>query len=136
MQLLAEGVTVIVPVIGLTPVFAPVKVEMFPVPLAANPIEVLVFVHAYVAPLVGLVNDVPVMPAPLQTVIFAGTATVGVGFTVIVYVDGVPGQLLAVGVTVIVDVIGFAPVFVAVNVGILPIPLAPQPMDVFVFVQE
>lgn len=51
---------------------------------------------------------------PLHTVISTGTATVGVGFTVMVYDEGIPGHVVA-GVTVMVAVIGVVPVFIAVN---------------------
>lgn len=61
---------------------------------------------------------------------FAGTTTVGVGFTVIEYVLGVPVQPLAVGVTVMVEVTAAEPVLVAVNAGVLPVPLAASPIDV------
>ena len=61
--------------------------------------------------------------------------TVGVGFTVTVYVEVVPVQLLAVGVIVIVPLIGADVPFVAVNDGTLPEPLAPKPIDVLLFVQ-
>jgi hypothetical protein len=39
------GVTVIVELTGALPVFKPVKLLMFPTPLPANPIDVLLFVH-------------------------------------------------------------------------------------------
>jgi hypothetical protein len=44
-QLLAVGVTVIVPVIGAFVVLVAVNAAIFPVPLAASPIVVLLFVH-------------------------------------------------------------------------------------------
>jgi hypothetical protein len=44
-QLLADGVTVIVAITGVVPLFAAVKDEIFPVPLAARPIEVVLFVQ-------------------------------------------------------------------------------------------
>ena len=47
-----------------------------------------------------------------------GAVTVGLGFTVIVKVTGVPLHPFADGVTVIVEVTGLVPVFVAVNTGI------------------
>ena len=42
---LADGVTVIVAVTGVLPVLAAVKAAMLPVPLAARPIEALLFVQ-------------------------------------------------------------------------------------------
>ena len=53
-------------VIGAVVVFVAVKLEMFPVPLAANPISVFVFVHAKVLPIIGLVNESPDVVSLLQ----------------------------------------------------------------------
>ena len=53
---LAVGVTVIVAVIGDDVVFVAVNEAISPVPLAASPIAVLLFVHANVAPAVALVK--------------------------------------------------------------------------------
>ena len=69
-----------------------------------------------------------VVAAPLHNVWGVTAFTVGVGFTVIVKVRGVPGQPLAVGVTVTVAVTGVLPVLVAVNEPMLPFPLAARPM--------
>ena len=59
----------------------------------------------------------------------------GVGSTVMVNVTGVPLHPFATGVTVIVAVTGVVPVLVAVNAAIFPVPLAPRPIDVLLFVQ-
>ena len=59
----------------------------------------------------------------------------GVGFTVIVNVCGVPVHGPNTGVTVIVAVMGSAVALVAVNDAILPLPLAAKPMDVLLLVQ-
>ena len=72
---------------------------------------------------------------PLHFVWSAGLLTVGVGLTVIVKVDGRPGQPVEVGVTVIVPVIGAFVALVAVNEAISPVPLAGNPIAVLVFVQ-
>ena len=82
----------------------------------------------------GLVNNVPAMVFPLQTLILTGTTTIGEGFTVIVYVEGVPIQLLAEGVTVMVAEIGAVPVFVAVKAGIFPVLPVAKPIAVLLFV--
>ena len=50
-QPLAFGVTVIVAVIGVEPALVAVKAGIFPFPLAASPIAVLLFVQLYVVPL-------------------------------------------------------------------------------------
>ena len=65
----------------------------------------------------------------------AGLLTVGVGLTVMVKVDGTPGQPVEVGVTVIVPLIGAVVAFVAVNEAISPVPLAANPIAVLSFVQ-
>ena len=61
--------TVILPVIGDVTVFVVVKTGMFPFPDAANPIAVLLFVHAYVvAPTVLVVaNAMEAEELPTQT---------------------------------------------------------------------
>lgn len=51
-----DGVTVIVPEIGVEPPFVPVKVVMLPVPFAARPIAGFVFVQLKVAP-IGLLTN-------------------------------------------------------------------------------
>jgi hypothetical protein len=56
------------------------------------------------------------------------TSTFGTGFTVIVYVTGLPIHPLAMGVTVIVTGTGLLVPLLAINPGVLPVPLAPIPM--------
>ena len=73
-----------VAVIGALPVFVAVKEGTFPVPLAANPIAVLLFVQVNVTPVVGLLKEDWGTLAPLHTEKLEGTTTVAVGFTVIV----------------------------------------------------
>ncbi len=134
-QLFAEGVTDIVAICGTMPVLIDVNEGGLPVPLAARPIVGFEFVQAKVLPGVGLENVSPGTTMAGQTVISAGTSTVGVGFTVIVYVDAGPTQVLAVGTTEIVAVIVVLPVLDAVNPAMSPVPLAARPMLVFEFVQ-
>jgi hypothetical protein len=76
-----------------------------------------------------------VVAAPLHTVCAAMAFTVGVGFTVMVKVTGVPVHPFAAGVTVTVAVTGAEVVLAAVNEAILPVPLAARPMDVVLLVQ-
>ena len=59
----------------------------------------------------------------------------GVGFTVIVNVTDVPGQLLATGVTLIVATCAVVLLLIAVNDTIFPLPLAARPMLVLSLVQ-
>ena len=79
-----------------------------------------------------------VEPAALQTVCVVGvTVMVGVGFTIIVAVAVLPVQtmlLVKVGVTVTMPVTGAVPLFTVVNELIPPVPLAPNPILVVLFV--
>jgi hypothetical protein len=84
LQLLTVGVTVIVAVIAVVPVFVPVNDAMSPEPLAANPIAVLEFVQAKVPPDGVLEKLVAATTSLLQTEMLAGTVAVEVGFTVMV----------------------------------------------------
>jgi hypothetical protein len=74
---------VMVAVIGADVVLVAVNAGIFPDPLAANPIAVLLFVQVNVVPLTGPDKEVEVTLAPLQCVWFGTVVTVGVGFTVI-----------------------------------------------------
>jgi len=81
---LTEGVTVIVADIGIVPVFEALKPGIFPEPLAPIPMAVFEFVQVKVPP-VGVLTKLVAETVPLlQIIMFAGTVTVGVGFTVIV----------------------------------------------------
>ena len=71
----------------------------------------------------------------LQNTPLAGWLTSGSGFTVIVNVIAVPGQPFAEGVTVIVEMTGAAVLLIPVNEGILPVPLAANPIEGSLFVQ-
>jgi hypothetical protein len=75
------------------PLFTAVKAAMSPVPLAASPIEVLSLVQLYTVPATAPVKATAVVLAPLQRTWFDTTLTVGVGFTVMVNVIGVPVQV-------------------------------------------
>ena len=68
-QPLINGVTTIVAVTGVVPVLVAVKLAIFPVPLAAKPMLVLLFVQAYVVvPNVFVVAKViAVVATELQT---------------------------------------------------------------------
>lgn len=65
--------------------------------------------------------------------------TVGIGFTVIVNVLGVPVQVIPLivdtGVTVMVPEIAAEPVFAPTKLAMLPVPLAGKPMAVLLLVQ-
>ena len=64
-----------------------------------------------------------------------GVVTFGLGFTVMVNVCAAPKQPFADGMTVMVAIMGDEVKLVAVNDGILPTPLAANPMLVVLFVQ-
>lgn len=66
----------------------------------------------------------------------AVAVTVGFGFTVMVYVAVAPVQPLAAGVIVMTPLIGPLVEFVAVKEGILPVPLAPNPIAVLLLFHE
>ena len=70
---------------------------------------------------------------PTHKTWFATGLTVGVGLTVIVKLCAVPVQVIPAvvycGVTVTIAIIGDRPVFTAMKLGILPVPLAANPID-------
>lgn len=75
-----------------------------------------------------------VVPPDMVLVLVAVKEMAGVGYTVITYVSSGPTQPAAVGVMVTVAKIAVAPVLVAVNEGMSPVPLAPRPIAVLLFV--
>ena len=83
-QPLTVGVTVIVAMMGAVVVLVAVKLGMLPVSLAAKPIVGSEFVQEKLSPLGLLTKIGGLTTALLHTVMFAGTVTVGVGFTVMV----------------------------------------------------
>jgi hypothetical protein len=82
-QPLAEGVMVMVAVIGPELALVAVNAGISPDPLAARPMAVLLFVQVKVVPLTGPDKEVAVTLAPLQCVWLGTVVTVEVGFTVI-----------------------------------------------------
>ncbi len=80
---------------GAVVVLAVVKMGRLPVPLAAKPMEGVLFVQLYVMvpPVVGLAKVTAVVAVALQNTLLATATTVAVGFTVMVNVDAVPVQL-------------------------------------------
>ena len=131
----------IVATTGAVPALVAVNAAIFPEPLAASPIEAVLFVQLYTIdpPLVGLPNVTSVVEVLLQTTWLVTAFTVAVGFTIIVNVLGVPVQVVPAfvydGVTVMVAVTGALPAFVAVNELISPAPLAASPIEGVLFVQ-
>lgn len=75
-------------------VFCVTKDGILPEPLAARPMEGLLFVQLNTVVVVKLpVKFTGVVLSPLHQVWLGTVLTVGFGFTVIVNVRGVPGQL-------------------------------------------
>jgi len=127
---------VIVPVMGAPVVLVAVKFRL-PVPLAPNPMAVLLLVQLYTVPATGPLKAC-VTVAPAHTVWLVTGLTAGIGFTVMVKVIGVPGQvtpLLKFGVTVMVATTGPVPGLVATKLAILPAPEAARPILVLLLVQ-
>ena len=129
-QPLIVGVTVIVATTGLVPTLVAVNAGILPFPFVPNPIVASELVQAKVVPGVVLVNGIVATAVPLHISISVRGSTVGVGFTVMVYVEAIPTQLFAVGVTVMVAEIGAVVVLVAVKAAILPSPFEGNPIAV------
>ena len=70
-----------VAVTGVEPAFNAVNEGWLPVPLAARPMDGVLFVQLKLAPAGVLVKVLAATVAELHSVIFPGTVTVGMGFT-------------------------------------------------------
>ena len=131
----AVGTTVITELIGVVPPLTAVNEGKVLLPEVPEPMAGLLLVQLYVVPATVPPKVTAVVAAPLQSVWLGTVFTVGVGFTVMVNVVGVPGHPLAVGVTVMVAVTDVVPVFTALKEAMFPLPEPAKPMDVVVFVQ-
>ena len=91
------GVTVMVATTGANPAFTAVKAAMFPTPLAAKPMEAVLFVQLYtiVPSVVGLAKVTSATVDAVHTTLLDIVVTVAFGFTVKVKVEAVPVQLTA-----------------------------------------
>ena len=129
----------IVAVTGAVVVLVAVNDAISPVPLAARPIDVVLFVQLYTVPGADPVNVTAVVGAPLQTDWLLTGSTFGVGFTVMVKLISGPVQLTPLlvntGVTVMVATTGAVPLLIAVNDAMLPLPDAARPIVGTLFVQ-
>lgn len=131
------GVIVIVATTFVEPVFTALKDPILPLPLAASPIDGVLFVQLKMVFGTFSVEAKSMEPVatPLQTVIGETVLTVGFGFTVIVKVTGLPAQPFAVGVTVMRPEIAAFVVFVVANAGMVDVlPAAAKPIAVLLFV--
>jgi hypothetical protein len=86
-----EGITPIVAVSGVEPKLVAGKGAMFPDPELPKPIAVLELVQAYVVPVPLMVIILVIVP--LQKVEPDKAVTTGIGFTVMVKVSALPGQV-------------------------------------------
>lgn len=91
--LVKVGVTVIVATTGALVALVAVKAAILPVPLAARPIVVLLLVQLYTVPATGPVKFTAAVVAPLHNTCGATAFTLGIGFTVMVKLCGVPVQV-------------------------------------------
>lgn len=137
-----KGVTVIVATIGTVVVLVAVNEAISPIPAPGIPIEGSLFVHVKTVgkvPVAGPLKWIAAVDEPLHNTWSDTAFTVAIGFTVIVNEIGVPVHvipaLVYIGVTVIVADIAFVWLFTVVNDGILPMPLAANPMEVLLLVQ-
>jgi hypothetical protein len=94
------GVTITVAVTGAVVLFTAVNELMFPLPLAAKPMEGVLFAQLKTillpAPIVlGLVNVIAAVEAVLHNTWFATAFTIAVGFTVMVNVLAIPTHEVA-----------------------------------------
>jgi hypothetical protein len=132
------GVTIIVATTGAVVVLVAINVGILPAPFAAKPMDGALFVHVNITlpPVAGLLNAMAAVDDPLQSTWLATVFTVATGFTVIVNVIGNPVQPFGdVGVTVMVAVIALVKLFAVTKDGILPVPLAPNPIEGLLFTQ-
>ena len=74
------AVTVMVATTGVAPLLTAVKEAMSPVPLAANPMDVVLLVQVYPVPLP--VKFTALVGNPLHTIWSTGCVTVGAGLTI------------------------------------------------------
>ena len=119
----------------MEPALAAMNEAMFPVPFAPNPTEGLSLVQLNVVALTKPEKVTVLVGALLQSNWSTGSTTVGVGFTVIVNVFGIPVHPLAVGVTLMVATTATEPVFTTSNETMVPLPFAARPMEGWLFVQ-
>lgn len=87
------GVTVIVATTGALVILVAVKLPILPVPLAASPMLVVLLVQLKTVPLTGPLKVIAAVADPLHNTWLATGFTVGVGFTLITKLTGVPVQL-------------------------------------------
>lgn len=93
LPLLNVGVTVMVDTTGAPPLLTAVNDAISPVPEAARPVVVLLFVQLNTVPGTVPLNVTAVVALPLHNTWLLIPATVGVGFTLMLNSIGVPVQV-------------------------------------------
>ena len=114
-----------------------VKLTILPIPVAANPIAVFVFVQLKVvlATFEGELKVMPLILPPKHIVWLAPPVTVGIGLTVIVKVCAAPEHIPKEGVTVMVAVTLALELLIGLKAGIVPDPEPNNPIVVVLLVQ-
>ena len=78
----AAGITVMVAIIAVIPLFDAVKEGIFPVPFAPSPMDGLLFVHVKVVPATGPLKAIGAVMTPSQEVKLPTGSADGIGFTI------------------------------------------------------
>jgi len=133
-----DGVALMVPLSGAVPLFVATNGAIFPLPETPSPMLLFVFVQVKVVPTWLAPKLIAVLLFPAHKIWGVKAFATGVGSTVIEIVSGIPGQatppLLKAGVTTMLALIG--PLVALVEAKeIFPVPLAPKPIAVLLFVQ-
>ena len=135
LQPLAVALTVTVPEIAAKVLLVLKNDGMFPLPEAAKPTPVFVFVQDIVAEFGETTTFVAGIFMFSQSTMSAIGVITGVGLMVIVKFTGEPIQVFKVGVTAIVPAFGIAPEFSPLKLPIFPEPVAPKPIEVILILQ-
>ena len=133
-----DGVALMVPLMGAVPLLVAAKGGIFPLPETPSPMLLFVFVQVKVVPAWFAPKLSAVLLFPAHKICGVKAFATGVGKTVMSTVSGTPGQatppLEKAGVTTILALMG--PLVVLVEgKDMLPVPLAPKPIVVLLFVQ-
>ena len=93
----------------------------------------MVFVQLKTVPVTAPENEIKPDGSPTHLVKLVISSTVGVGFTDILKVNGVPSQPAKIGVTLIFAVKIVVPEFMVLKVGKFPFPPEPKPIAILSF---
>ena len=127
-----------VPLMGAVPLLVATKGGIFPLPETPSPMLLFVFVQVKVVPAWFAPKLSAVLLFPAHKICGVKAFATGVGKTVMSTVSGTPGQatppLEKAGVTTIFALMGPLVALVEAK-DMLPVPLAPKPIVVLLFVQ-